>query len=229
MKNPLLIAHRGDTIHFPENTLEAFKSAFDFKADGIELDVRFFKDQLIVVHNYQFDTSKEYPLLKSVLDNFGMSGRIEIEIKSFSPDVLSPLADLLSQYKDLNYELTTSVLPMVRPISDAFPNTSLGAIFDSSQFQDWMSDEFIENEILDLMELMQADVAHVSKLPIQKLTKSFVDTLHEKKVRVHYHIYKTAMADQIALYAKLANLGVDQCTIDDINLVSEVSKLEQFR
>jgi len=37
---PLLIVHRGDTVHFPENTLEAFKSAFDLGADGIECDVQ---------------------------------------------------------------------------------------------------------------------------------------------------------------------------------------------
>ena len=37
---PLLIVHRCDTVHFPENTLEAFKSAFDLGADGIECDVQ---------------------------------------------------------------------------------------------------------------------------------------------------------------------------------------------
>ena len=48
----LLIAHRGDTISFKPNTLEAFLSAFDKGADGIELDVHLFRNEIIVVHDF---------------------------------------------------------------------------------------------------------------------------------------------------------------------------------
>lgn len=72
----LLIAHRGDTINYKENTLEAFESAFRLGADGIELDVQLFKGNLIIVHNYQFDTTEIFPTLDDVLKKFGSSGRI---------------------------------------------------------------------------------------------------------------------------------------------------------
>ena len=49
---PLIIAHRGDVTNAPENTLAAFRSAYDLGADGIELDVRLTRDeQLIVFHD----------------------------------------------------------------------------------------------------------------------------------------------------------------------------------
>ena len=49
---PLIIAHRGDVTNAPENTLAAFRSAYDLGADGIELDVRLTRDgQLIVYHD----------------------------------------------------------------------------------------------------------------------------------------------------------------------------------
>ena len=46
---PLIIAHRGDVSNAPENTLPAFRSAFESGADGIELDVRLTRDQQVVV------------------------------------------------------------------------------------------------------------------------------------------------------------------------------------
>jgi glycerophosphoryl diester phosphodiesterase len=46
---PLIIAHRGDSAHAPENTLAAFRRAVDAGADGIEFDVRLTKDDEVVV------------------------------------------------------------------------------------------------------------------------------------------------------------------------------------
>lgn len=43
-----VIAHRGDSFHHPENTLPAFKSAVDKKADFVELDSRVTKDGRLV-------------------------------------------------------------------------------------------------------------------------------------------------------------------------------------
>ena len=49
---PLVIAHRGDVVNAPENTLPAFLSAYERGADGIELDVRMTRDrQLVVFHD----------------------------------------------------------------------------------------------------------------------------------------------------------------------------------
>ncbi len=55
-RRPLLIAHRGDVSNAPENTLAAFRSAFERGADGIELDVRLTRDeQLVVFHDRKLD------------------------------------------------------------------------------------------------------------------------------------------------------------------------------
>ena len=50
-KRPLVIAHRGASVDFPENSLDAFSGAFDQGADWIELDVRRSKDGVLVVHH----------------------------------------------------------------------------------------------------------------------------------------------------------------------------------
>lgn len=46
---PRVVAHRGDSAHFPENTLPAFESAYTMGVDVIETDVHLSKDGVIVV------------------------------------------------------------------------------------------------------------------------------------------------------------------------------------
>ena len=51
-KRPLILAHRGDSEHFPENTMAAFDGAMQAGADGIELDVRLCASgELVVFHD----------------------------------------------------------------------------------------------------------------------------------------------------------------------------------
>lgn len=50
MQRPLVIAHRGASAYLPENTLPAFRDAWErFDADMVELDVRLSKDNIPVV------------------------------------------------------------------------------------------------------------------------------------------------------------------------------------
>jgi glycerophosphoryl diester phosphodiesterase len=46
---PLIIAHRGDSLHAPENTMTAFRQAVDRGADGLELDACLTRDGVVIV------------------------------------------------------------------------------------------------------------------------------------------------------------------------------------
>lgn len=51
-----VIAHRGDSHNFPENTLSAFRAAATVGADGCEFDVRATRDgQIVVLHDDSLD------------------------------------------------------------------------------------------------------------------------------------------------------------------------------
>jgi glycerophosphoryl diester phosphodiesterase len=55
-----VIAHRGDSAHFPENTLEAFEGAVDAGADALELDVRLSRDdEVMVIHDGTVDRTTD--------------------------------------------------------------------------------------------------------------------------------------------------------------------------
>ena len=56
LPSPIVIAHRGDKVHAPENTLAAFKLAAEKGADAVEFDVKLTTDgQVIVLHDQTVD------------------------------------------------------------------------------------------------------------------------------------------------------------------------------
>jgi glycerophosphoryl diester phosphodiesterase len=53
---PLVIAHRGDSAHRPENTLASFQSALEVGAGIVELDVQLSRDgHVVVIHDPTVD------------------------------------------------------------------------------------------------------------------------------------------------------------------------------
>jgi glycerophosphoryl diester phosphodiesterase len=53
---PILLAHRGDLAHAPENTLPSFSQAIQKGADGVELDAKLTADgHVIVIHDTTVD------------------------------------------------------------------------------------------------------------------------------------------------------------------------------
>lgn len=224
MKTPLLIAHRGDRNNFPENTPQAFDSAFKKGAAGVEMDIQLYNGAVIVVHDYIFDKSKSYPRLSDILKIFGQTGRLEIEVKAFSTRIIPYLQEVINTNKPKDIEITTSILPLIPHLANAFPNTNIGAIFDKCFYESWVSEELLLRKTLSLMGLLHAQVAHIAHVPIEKLTPHLINTLHEKGLKVHYHIQKGPIEEQLNLHTSLKNLQVDQYTFDDINLLSELNK-----
>lgn len=51
LPRPLLFAHRGASLHAPENTLGAFEQALEAGAHVLELDVHLSRDGVVVVHH----------------------------------------------------------------------------------------------------------------------------------------------------------------------------------
>lgn len=54
--SPIILAHRGDLAHAPENTLPSFQQALQKGADGVELDAKLTVDgHVIVIHDMTVD------------------------------------------------------------------------------------------------------------------------------------------------------------------------------
>lgn len=98
MSQALVIAHRGASATYPENTLEAFRGAAEQGADWVELDVRRTADRALVVHHdahlpdgraiVELAASvlpPSVPTLAEALDACAGMG-VNIEIKNNQPD-----------------------------------------------------------------------------------------------------------------------------------------------
>lgn len=214
----ILIAHRGDSMSFPENTLEAFLSAFEKGAKGIELDIQLHDDEIIIVHNYQFNRKRTFPKLKDVLRFIHTKGRIEIEVKAFSPDILTVLQPLLCLYPQCDFELTTSEIPLAPYIKKSFPNIPLGLIFHNFYFHDWMTQEIVQQKMIGWGKMVEADRIHLLYETLEKFGKErLVRALHEAGFLVHAHVYHTNYEKkQLADYIRW---HIDQCTVDNIALL----------
>jgi glycerophosphoryl diester phosphodiesterase len=78
----LVIAHRGASFDFPENTLPAFEHAIELGADYVELDVHAERDGgLVVTHGRP---RRAHPRLDDVLDL--CHGRIGVMVELKRPD-----------------------------------------------------------------------------------------------------------------------------------------------
>src|SRR5690349_1723944 len=55
-----VIAHRGDSAHFPENTIPSFDRAIDLAADAIEFDLRVSRDgEIVIIHDPTVDRTTD--------------------------------------------------------------------------------------------------------------------------------------------------------------------------
>ncbi len=213
MNNPLLIAHRGDSDHFPENTIQAFQSAFDLGADGVEFDVHLTDGgELIVVHEYLYDRTKIFPTLSEVLEQFSRPGRLEIEIKSFDPQCVEKVSQTIEQHSVQDFEVTSSILPLLPVIRRRLPHERTGIIFNSNLLSSWMTPDVVFMFISGYLELTKTNVLHMD---LDKYTPEIADGLHKRGYILHTHL-KTA---DLAAFCRAKNLGIDQCSFDDINLI----------
>ena len=94
-----IVAHRGLSNHFPENTLVGFKAALMQHVDMLEIDVHFSKDNhLVVIHDDTINRTsngegkvKDYTLEELLKFDFGVK-----HDKSFQNTKISTFEEVLS-------------------------------------------------------------------------------------------------------------------------------------
>ena len=97
---PLVLGHRGASAHAGDNTIEAFELALAHGADGVELDVRFTADEVVVLH-HDADVGEMGPLIHH---DFAAIRSTHPEIPTLD-EALAVLGDLI-----VNVEIKNSPL-----------------------------------------------------------------------------------------------------------------------
>tara|TARA_R110002124_G_scaffold47149_2_gene140673 strand:+ start:10366 stop:11256 length:891 start_codon:yes stop_codon:yes gene_type:complete len=115
-KQFIVIAHRGASAYFPENTMAAFKAAVEMNADMIELDVLLSKDNIpIVFHDEKLNAKTNG---KGFVKDFSLSELQELDAgswfdKKFKGERIPTLREVLEYCKDkilVNVEIKTEAV-----------------------------------------------------------------------------------------------------------------------
>lgn len=157
-----VFAHRGDTSHCVENTLEAFLEARRKGADGVELDVRRSADGALVVHHDAVvpglgpvsalsvpELPSHVPLLGEALAAcHGM--RVNVEVKNSPADpghdpseaVATATAEVVAESGEASQVLISSFeAPTLAAVRAADPSLAVGLLVG------WQSDPLVALEL----------------------------------------------------------------------------------
>jgi glycerophosphoryl diester phosphodiesterase len=117
LQRPVIIAHRGDKTHAPENTLAAFESAAENGADAIEFDVKLTSDgQIIVLHDPTVDRTtngdgKIYQLPFAAVRELDAGTWFSEEFKGQCIPTLDEVFETVGNRLHMNIELTNYATP----------------------------------------------------------------------------------------------------------------------
>jgi glycerophosphoryl diester phosphodiesterase len=117
LPTPLVIAHRGDSVHAPENTLSAFQAAIRQGAEAIELDARLTRDgQVIVLHDPTVDrttdgTGNASQLDLTALRELDAGSSFSVQFRGEHIPTLDEVFETVGNRSYLNVELKNYTTP----------------------------------------------------------------------------------------------------------------------
>ena len=150
-----IIAHRGASGQFPENTLLAFSEAITQGADAIELDVFALNGELVVIHDHHLNrttnaTGSIYPLSLAQLQQIDagqgqtipllwhvlqlVQHKLWLNIELKGPDTVKPLLTLLQRAEqELKFDCSTLIISsfnhhLLAELKQLRPELKLGAL-----------------------------------------------------------------------------------------------------
>lgn len=232
-----IIAHRGYSDKYPENTLTAFKAALDHGSDAIELDVHMTSDgQLVVHHDYYLGNpdngegliftkdlayikgltigeTETIPTLEEVFELVGDKMQYELELKGFTDDFLQKVMELVKRFNLLgNIEFTSPTVYNLTKLKELEPNAKTGTF--AAQFPGWMDKGLGQTLLINGAKLGSIKVLHC---PLDMIDEQLIEAAHKEGLLVHAADCNTQETLQKAL-----GLGVDQLSTNMLELALEV-------
>lgn len=227
-----IIAHRGDTSRYPENTVEAFEAAQQAGADGIELDVHETSDGILVVHhdyylgnpdnglgtipflpyssikNLTINNKYFIPKLVDVFDKFGKKFHYEIELKCLTIGAAKEVVSLAEKHDLLTSIEFTSPHPYILPsLKSQCPAIKTG--YFAPLRPDWMEAKLYTEMVISQAKLGVYNVVHLRP---EDITSSNLPIFHAAGLLVH-----AADCDDAATLSRIKNLGVDQLSTNNLS------------
>jgi glycerophosphoryl diester phosphodiesterase len=210
---PLVFGHRGASHTEPENTMRAFREAFNQGAAGIEFDIHQTADEeIVVIHDdtidrtsngsgvvkeltlsqlrsFDFGKKEKIPTLEEVLQEFGNSHWLNIEIKALHLE--RQLVQLLADYSIQEKLVVSSFL--LEPLNNI------------KQHNSFIPTGFLFNYTIEDITALQKEVTIDALHPHYKI----IDKNLVQKARKNNLAIRAWTVDALMIAQKLAALGVE--------------------
>lgn len=114
---PIILAHRGDLAHAPENTLPSFQQAIQKGADGVELDAKLTADgRVIVIHDATVDRTtngrgRVASLTLEAIRKLDAGGWFNEKFSGIKVPLLEEVFETVGREKLINIHLTNYPAP----------------------------------------------------------------------------------------------------------------------
>ncbi len=233
-----IYGHRGYDAKYPENTLLSFKKAFEFGADGIELDVRTTKDgKLIIFHDddlkrifgvekdfdevtfnelrkYEFEGEK-VPTFEEVLDVIPEDGLVIVEIKDRKAagravcEILKRKMVERAVFSSFDHEL-------IKELMRQFPEQDFAFLLGEEQ------KDFDAQKLLEELILHKPHSVHIPKDAFdifgEKQVRSFLKFLKDEGIEIF--LWNTNDVDFVKKHEDL----IDAVIVDEVEKFVETFK-----
>lgn len=207
-----IIAHRGLSAFFRENTLTAFKAAFAIGVNACETDIQLTKDGFLILnHDYFFKNKKIKNLtlkeakekglcsLEELLAILTPRTKLNIEIKNDNniyPGIEEKLAACLKKHKldkSSNLLISSFYLPSLKKIKKLLPELKIGVL----------TKDFNLKKIKEL-------VPYSVNMSYKRITRNIIKTCHAQNIKVLIYT-----VNDLKLFNKLKKDGVDAVFSDN--------------
>lgn len=232
-----IIAHRGYSDKYPENTLTAFKAALDRGSNAIELDVHMTADgQLVVHHDYylghpdngegliftkdlayikglKIGETETIPTLEEVFQLVGNKMQYELELKGFTDEFLQKVVEMVKRFNLAgNVEFTSPTVYNLTKLKELEPSTKTGTF--ASPFPGWMDKGLGQTLLINGAKLGSINVLHCQ---LDMIDEQLIEAAHKESLLVHAADCNTQETLQTAF-----GFGVDQLSTNMLELALEV-------
>lgn len=227
-------AHRGSSIHYPENTMSAFKAAKEEGADWIELDVQQTKDgKIIVIHDTNFKRTAGVNKHTWEL-TYEEIEKLDVGIfkdKKFKGEKVPLLEEVIQFAKDNNIKLNIELKPTGHEKN--FEKTVVDIINENSFSENCV----VTSQVYEVLKNVKNYDSHIDTVYVMSLAYGDITELKEAD---HFSIEATSVTEKLVnkvhkegkeLYVwtvntedsirKMISLKVDNIITDNIKLAKD--------
>ncbi|RKX39207.1 MAG: glycerophosphodiester phosphodiesterase [Thermotogae bacterium] len=214
----LILAHRGLSDIYPENTLTAFRKAYETGADGVELDVRMTRDGKIVV--FHDEDLKRMAGRSERISDMDYRDLLRINIGGEKIPLLSEVLDIVPENKWLNVEIKDRMASY--PSVDMVVSRGLSAFTVFSSFDHELLEDLMRRfPSLKFGYLIGEEHRENSIKLIEKIVKNKPFSVH-----VPYQAFQMfpEEAEEFCSFLKDEGIRIFVWTLNDIEFFRKIEK-----